>query len=207
MIPETPNLSAPTTVMCPSLQGAYKFGVVGGALSSVLFPAYEERLASINVLLRARTFLVFQGEVQKLSNMPPRDVAGLFETVCGSSELKEEYEETNKVKTAAEEKTGVAFGKKKSVAGEVKQVRDEKDEADAFENKQQALRKVQSEHALWQLFHIEADIARTQEALVELRNTRREQEGRAEVVEAERKAKAQAVAQVLLAPLYVYIYY
>ena len=55
--------------------------------------AYQEELQSIGVLVKARNFLVFQGDVENVAARSPMELTQLFEQVSGSAELKQEYEE------------------------------------------------------------------------------------------------------------------
>lgn len=47
--------------------------------------AYNEVLKSINVLVKARNFLVFQGDVESIAAKAPKDLTQLFEQVGLSS--------------------------------------------------------------------------------------------------------------------------
>ena len=80
---------------------------------TVTFKAYEEKLASIGVLLKARNFLVFQGDVEAMARKNPKQLVEMFENISGSGELKEEYEKCWKAKEEAEQRTIFAYNKTK----------------------------------------------------------------------------------------------
>ncbi len=80
---------------------------------SVSFKTYEQKLASFGVLLKARNFLVFQGDVESLARKNPKQLVEMFENLSGSAELKDEYEKAFKAKEEAEQKTIFAFNKTK----------------------------------------------------------------------------------------------
>ncbi|CAN0546812.1 unnamed protein product [Ectocarpus sp. 12 AP-2014] len=66
----------------------------GGASSyrlndkEVTWESYEKRLRSIGVLVKARNFLVFQGDVESIASKSPKELTQLFEQISGSDESK-----------------------------------------------------------------------------------------------------------------------
>ena len=46
-------------------------------------------LKDIGILVKARNFLVFQGDVEGVVNKSPKDLTAMFEIISGSSELTE----------------------------------------------------------------------------------------------------------------------
>ena len=69
--------------------GASTYRINGGELS---WEAYSTALEDLNVLTRARNFLVFQGDVESLAGKDERALLAHLELVCGSGELKEAFE-------------------------------------------------------------------------------------------------------------------
>lgn len=53
---------------------------------------YNEALETENILIKARNFLVFQGDVEAIASQSPRDLTRLIEQISGSLEYKAEYE-------------------------------------------------------------------------------------------------------------------
>ena len=70
----------------------------------VTYKQYEEQLGEIGVLVKARNFLVFQGDVESLARKSPTEFVELLEQISLSVELKEPYEQALKAKEEAEEK-------------------------------------------------------------------------------------------------------
>lgn len=68
---------------------------------------------------------------------------------------REQYDELKKQKDAAEENTIFSLQKKKGFAAEKKVVREQKEEAERFEEKKRQLAELQKENFLFQLFHIQ----------------------------------------------------
>ena len=93
---------------------------------SVTFKQYEKKLASIGVLLKARNFLVFQGDVESMARKNPKELVEMFENLSGSAELKDEYERALKAKDEAEQKTIFAFNKTKEHKSERRVLKEQK---------------------------------------------------------------------------------
>ena len=56
--------------------------------SKVTWDAYEKLLRSIGVLVKARNFLVFQGDVESIASKSPKELTQLFEQISGADEFK-----------------------------------------------------------------------------------------------------------------------
>jgi len=140
------------------------------------FVAYEAMLSKIGVLVKARNFLVFQGDVENVASKSPLQLTKLVEQICGSDSYRGEYEELLRQKDEAEENTIFSLQKKKMFSTQQKEVREQKEEADLFEKKRQILEELKSEHVLWKIFRIKAAMsthqAEADELLVEVENAR-----------------------------------
>ena len=68
-----------------SASGASGYRINGAALD---WDGYRARLEEINIVTRARNFLVFQGDVESLAAKDARSLLAHFETLCGSALLK-----------------------------------------------------------------------------------------------------------------------
>jgi len=135
----------------------------------VPFKKYEESLNDIGVLIKARNFLVFQGDVESIARKTPKEFVTLFENISGSAELAQEYENAIKVKEEAEAATIFAFNKQKGYKSERKVLREQKEEAEKFHNKLREKGAIQTEFFLWQLFHINEDIGEKEEIITNLK--------------------------------------
>lgn len=131
----------------------------------VTFEAYANQLKAIGILVKARNFLVFQGDVESIASKSPEELTKLFEQISGSDELRQEYEELLEAKNRAEENAIFAYQKKKGLVAEKKMVKEQKEEAERFRNKRNELERTRVEHFLWQLYQVEDDIRGHEEAL------------------------------------------
>ena len=135
---------------------------------SVSFQRYEQELQSIGVLIKARNFLVFQGDVESIARKTPKEMVDLFEKISHSSDLKTQYDDALKQKEEAEAATIFAYNKQKGYKSEKKQLKDQKEEAERFYYLLEQQSSIQLEYFLWQLFHMDVDIREREEVTQEL---------------------------------------
>eukprot|EP00898_Chlorokybus_atmophyticus_P006531 jgi/Chlat1/687/Chrsp104S01283 len=96
----------------------------------VSYEAYSEQMRSLGLLVKARNFLVFQGDVESIASKSPKELTALLETISGSEELRSDYEEYEAKKLKAEERTVFSFQKKRGMTAEKKQKKEQKEEAE-----------------------------------------------------------------------------
>ncbi|KAJ1842773.1 Structural maintenance of chromosomes protein 1, partial [Coemansia sp. RSA 2703] len=124
----------------------------------VSLQTYNQSLEAQSILVKAKNFLVFQGDVEAVASQSPKDLARLIEQISGSWELHSEYSELEKQQDAAAEKSTFAYNKKRAVAAEVQTIVEQKKELETYESKVQLRTKVTVEHMLHRLFVAEARI-------------------------------------------------
>ncbi|CAN8279311.1 unnamed protein product [Cochlearia groenlandica] len=124
---------------------------------------YNGKLKSLGILVKARNFLVFQGDVESIASKNSKELTGLLEQISGSDELKKEYEELEEKKGSAEEKAALVYQKKKTIGTEKKLKKAQKEEAEKHLRLQEELKALKREHFLWQLYNIEKDIEKANE--------------------------------------------
>jgi structural maintenance of chromosome 1 len=112
---------------------------------------YNRRLEQYNILVKARNFLVFQGDIENVAQMQPRDLTNLFEHISGSAAYRQQYEELEKRKAEAEEKVTYIFSRKKAITQEKKQKKDQKEEAERHTALQQDLDETRAALYTWQV--------------------------------------------------------
>ncbi|KAK5279821.1 Structural maintenance of chromosomes protein 1, partial [Cryomyces antarcticus] len=67
---------------------------------------YNEALEAENILIKARNFLVFQGDVEAIASQSPKDLTRLIEQISGSLEYKADYDRLKvEAERAADEQT------------------------------------------------------------------------------------------------------
>jgi structural maintenance of chromosome 1 len=100
----------------------------------VTYSAYNAALTSHNILVKAKNFLVFQGDVEAVASQSPRELSRLIEQISGSLELAQEYEKAKEAQDRATENATFNFTKRRGIAGEIKQYKEQKGEAERFES-------------------------------------------------------------------------
>ncbi|KAF5741846.1 hypothetical protein HS088_TW10G00852 [Tripterygium wilfordii] len=119
---------------------------------------YCGRLRTLGILVKARNFLVFQGDVESIASKNPKELTSLLEQISGSEEFKREYEDCEEKKARAEEKSTLVYQKKKTINMERKQKKEQKEEAEKHLRLQEQLKSLKKDHFLWQLLNIEKDL-------------------------------------------------
>ena len=137
---------------------------------------YNEALETENILIKARNFLVFQGDVEAIASQSPRDLTKLIEQISGSLEYKAEYETLKEQSEGALENQNYALNRRRGINSEIKQYTDQKNEADNYSRKADERDSAIVTHILWKLYHFQrvieesgAEIQRHQEELKEQR--------------------------------------
>eukprot|EP00559_Dactyliosolen_fragilissimus_P007056 CAMPEP_0184857402 /NCGR_PEP_ID=MMETSP0580-20130426/2557_1 /TAXON_ID=1118495 /ORGANISM="Dactyliosolen fragilissimus" /LENGTH=1342 /DNA_ID=CAMNT_0027352975 /DNA_START=182 /DNA_END=4211 /DNA_ORIENTATION=- len=135
----------------------------------VNFASYEARLGDIGVLLKARNFLVFQGDVEAIASKSDKQRTEMFENISGSSEFKNDYEEALKAKDECESAATHSYEKQKGCKAERRRLKEQKEEADRFQAMLEEKRVLQTDFYLWQMFHVRADMNDKEEAVLAIR--------------------------------------
>lgn len=138
---------------------------------------YNEALEAENILIKARNFLVFQGDVEAIASQSPRDLTRLIEQISGSLEYKAEYENLKQALDKALENQNFNFHRRRGINSEIKQYQEQKNEADNYAKKAHERDQAIVTHILWKLYHfqrvIEESGAEMQKHQEELKEHRR----------------------------------
>lgn len=137
---------------------------------------YNEALEAENILINARNFLVFQGDVEAIASQSPKDLTRLIEQISGSLEFKAEYERLEEESNQAAENQNYNLHRRRGINSEIKQYQEQKKEAEAFQAKADQRDEAIVTHILWKLYHFQrvmeestASIQEHQENLKEYR--------------------------------------
>jgi structural maintenance of chromosome 1 len=148
----------------------------------VTHATYNAALIGHNILVKAKNFLVFQGDVEAVAAQSPKDLARLIEQISGSLELAGEYERAKEEQEQATENATFNFNKRRGINGEIKQYKEQKTEADRYEKlcdervsfcccylPSSTKLSVQDDavlrRVLWRLWHIEEGLERNAEQI------------------------------------------
>ncbi|KAF8156010.1 condensin complex subunit SMC1 [Crassisporium funariophilum] len=181
-----------------STSGASEYKLNG---KTVTYAAYNAALVSHNILVKAKNFLVFQGDVEAVASQSPRELSRLIEQIAGSLELAAEYEKAKEAQERATENATFNFTKRRGIAGEIKQYKEQKNEADKFEALCQERDQLILERILTKLYHIDMGIENNSRSIVkknkELTGLRQEQSVHDKALESARADQAKARTTVM----------
>jgi structural maintenance of chromosome 1 len=143
---------------------------------TVLAGAYNDALEAENILIKARNFLVFQGDVEAVASQSPKDLTRLLEQISGSLEYAKEYERLKAESTKAESAQREKMDLRRSINTEIKAYQQQKDELDNYEQKRTEKDQAVVTSVLYKLYHFQrtiedstAEIQKHQEELKEFR--------------------------------------
>ncbi|KAG9238163.1 putative structural maintenance of chromosomes protein 1 [Amylocarpus encephaloides] len=133
-------------------QGASEYRINDRVVTAL---QYNEALEAENILIKARNFLVFQGDVEQIASQSPKDLTRLIEMVSGSLEHKAEYERLQEEAERAAELQNENLHKRRGMNSEIKQYQEQKREVETFQNKQDQRDDAIVQHILWKLYHFQ----------------------------------------------------
>lgn len=121
--------------------------------SVVTAQEYNAALEAENILIKARNFLVFQGDVEAIASQSSQELTRLIEQISGSLDFKQEYE---RLKTQAEqalENQNFHLTRRRAINAEIKQYQEQKAEAESFQRKLNERDDAIVDQMLWKIYH------------------------------------------------------
>ncbi len=116
---------------------------------------YNESLEAENILIKARNFLVFQGDVEQIASQSPKDLTKLIEQISGSLEYKVEYEKLKTDSEEAAEQQTFQLNRRRGINSEIKQYQEQKKEADNYAKRADERDRAVVTHVIWKLYHFQ----------------------------------------------------
>ncbi|EXJ63526.1 structural maintenance-chromosome 1 [Cladophialophora psammophila CBS 110553] len=157
---------------------------------------YNESLEDENILIKARNFLVFQGDVEAIATQKPQDLTRLIEQVSGSIEYKADYDRLKAELEEATEQQTFQLNRRRGINAEVRQYQEQKREADHFQKKAAERDEAIVTHVLWKMYHLQLQMqessAQIQKHQEELKEYRRGVEKYEKALDLAKKEHAQA---------------
>jgi len=161
---------------------------------------YNEALEAENILIKARNFLVFQGDVEAIASQSPQDLTRLIEQISGSLEYKAEYERLQSEADQAAENSAFQLQRRRGINSEIRQYQEQKREAENFQAKTDERDAAIVTHILWKLYKfqqvMDESSAKIQEHQENLKEFRRNVEKYERTLEAARKDQSEAAKNV-----------
>ncbi|XP_069039503.1 structural maintenance of chromosomes protein 1A [Lepisosteus oculatus] len=158
---------------------------------------YSEELEKLGILIKARNFLVFQGAVESIAMKNPKERTALFEEISRSGELAQEYDKRKKEMVKAEEDTQFNYHRKKNIAAERKEAKQEKEEAERYQRLKDEVVRAHVQLQLFKLYHNEAEIDKLNRELAQRNREIDKDRKRMDKVEDELKEKKKELGRMM----------
>ncbi|KAK6467190.1 structural maintenance of chromosomes protein 1A [Huso huso] len=158
---------------------------------------YSEELEKLGILIKARNFLVFQGAVESIAMKNPKERTALFEEISRSGDLAQEYEKRKKEMVRAEEDTQFNYHRKKNIAAERKEAKQEKEEAERYQRLKDELVRAHVQMQLFKLYHNECEIEKMSKELAQRNKEIDKDRKRMDRVEEELKDKKKELGRMM----------
>ncbi|KAL5117693.1 Structural maintenance of chromosomes protein 1 [Pleosporales sp. CAS-2024a] len=113
---------------------------------------YNDALEEHSILVKARNFLVFQGDVEKIATMAPEKLTEQVERISGSLEHKADYDRLKAESEDATEDNAKHLHERRGINGEMRTYQEQKAEADEYEKKIAERDDAVVTKTLWKLF-------------------------------------------------------
>ena len=101
----------------------------------VSYSAYDAALSQHNIpgLVKAKNFLVFQGNVEAVASQSPKELSRLTDQIPGSLGLAPDYKQAGDALERAAENATFNFNKRRGTMGDIKQYKGQKGQVERFE--------------------------------------------------------------------------
>uniref|UniRef100_A0A8R1DV70 Structural maintenance of chromosomes protein 1 n=1 Tax=Caenorhabditis japonica TaxID=281687 RepID=A0A8R1DV70_CAEJA len=174
---------------------------------TVTSQVYAQEMESINIFIKAKNFLVYQGAIENIAMKNPKERTQLFEELSRSLEFQTEYERLKLDMMKAEDDTQHNMNKRRGIAQEKREAKMEKDEAEKYQQMKNDLAAKFTMLYLHQLFHCERTINEAKEqiddqkkAITSLNSTKSKEEEKIASIQHDHR-KAQREVQKMIRKL------
>jgi len=167
---------------------------------SVSANQYNTALEEENILIKAKNFLVFQGDVEAIASQQPKDLTRMIEQVSGSLEHKAEYDRLKIEAEKTAETSAFNLNRRRAINAEIKQYQEQKKEAENYATKADERDEAIVTHVLWKLYHLQEVIENSREQIekeqAELKELNRTHAKYAQKLDDARRAQAKVIRGV-----------
>uniref|UniRef100_A0A3P9GYH0 Structural maintenance of chromosomes protein n=1 Tax=Oryzias latipes TaxID=8090 RepID=A0A3P9GYH0_ORYLA len=126
-------------------------------------PDYSEELEKLDSVCTDGCLLHYAVESIAMKN--PKERTALFEEISRSGELAQEYDRRKKEMVKAEEDTQFNYHRKKNIAAERKEAKQEKEEAERYQRLKDEVARASVQLQLFKLYHNETEIEKLNKEL------------------------------------------
>ncbi|KAJ9105029.1 hypothetical protein QFC19_003660 [Naganishia cerealis] len=167
---------------------------------TVTHTTYNQSLEKHNILVKAKNFLVFQGDVEAVAQQNPKELSRLIDQISGSLDYAEEYNTAKATQERITETATLNYSKKRGITSEARHYREQKEEVTRWETLREEREELIVQHTLWRLFHIKGEIdvcqAKIDEAEDRMKGLKRDQTAQERKTQAAKQAQAKAALEL-----------
>lgn len=116
--------------------------------------SYQAKLEQLHIMVKARNFLVFQGDVESIAEQCSKDLSEVIDRISGSKTLESEYDAARTAYQEAVEHSAALVSRRKTLQSELRQVRQHKEASDRYDALKQELHGHLIRKTVWRLYHI-----------------------------------------------------
>uniref|UniRef100_A0A672P6W7 Structural maintenance of chromosomes protein 1A n=1 Tax=Sinocyclocheilus grahami TaxID=75366 RepID=A0A672P6W7_SINGR len=138
-----------------------------------------------------------QGAVESIAMKNPKERTALFEEISRSGELAQEYDRCKKEMVKAEEDTQFNYHRKKNIAAERKEAKQEKEEAERYQRLKDEVVRAHVQLQLFKLYHNESEIEKLNRELAHRNKEIDKDRKRMDRVEEELKEKKKELGRMM----------
>lgn len=121
----------------------------------VTFNKYSELLANENILIKAKNFLVFQGDVEQIASQSPIQLTNMLETVSGSIQYKKDYDSLKDKLDFLNQSTAESIRTRRRIHMELKTYKDGIARDKEYKSTMKKRQYNEMVLALWKLYHLQ----------------------------------------------------
>ncbi|EDO15335.1 hypothetical protein Kpol_1011p5 [Vanderwaltozyma polyspora DSM 70294] len=137
---------------------------------TVSYKQYTSFLEDENILIKAKNFLVFQGDVEQIASQSTTDLTKLFEEVSGSIQYKKEYEELKEKVEKLSQSTAESIKNRRRINNEIKVYKDGITKDEKYKAQLEKRRNLLVYSSLWQLYHLDEKKSQSKNKLKEAKS-------------------------------------
>lgn len=124
---------------------------------TVNYKLYIKELESENILVKAKNFLVFQGDVEQIASQSGQELTKLFEQVSGSIQYKKEYEILKEEYSNACIAYGNTHKMKRKMYTDLKSFKEGVKKDEQFKKQIDKKNNLERLFIIWKLYHLEKE--------------------------------------------------
>ncbi|EGC33988.1 hypothetical protein DICPUDRAFT_80252 [Dictyostelium purpureum] len=138
--------------------------------SEVSYENFQGHLKEIGIDIATRNFFVFQGDVESIATQNPKQITSFIEEVSGSTKYVKEYNDLLSGKNKAEDDVFAAYAKRKTIAFEKEQYKEQWSEVKEYQTMQDGVDALRRDQQLAKLYYTTKEMRKEGKLLDESRN-------------------------------------